>query len=82
MFVVFGAGLLFVSLLALTGAPALAQSDVKRLVAYSSVNHMGFVAMGLAVTALVYGRMVMDGLDDPTMMGHAVIAANGGQAAG
>ncbi len=26
---------------------ALAQSDVKRLVAYSSVSHMGFIALGL-----------------------------------
>jgi NADH-quinone oxidoreductase subunit M len=35
---------------------AFGQNDIKRLVAYSSVNHMGFVALGLAVTALAYGR--------------------------
>lgn len=34
---------------------AWAQDDFKKLVAYSSVNHMGFVAMGLAVFAAVYG---------------------------
>ncbi|KAB2905890.1 MAG: NADH-quinone oxidoreductase subunit M [Anaerolineae bacterium] len=34
---------------------AWAQDDFKRLIAYSSVNHMGFVAMGLAVFAAVYG---------------------------
>lgn len=34
---------------------AWAQDDFKKLVAYSSVNHMGFVAMGLAVFASVYG---------------------------
>ncbi len=31
------------------------QTDFKRLVAYSSVNHMGFVVLGLAVAALMYG---------------------------
>jgi NADH-quinone oxidoreductase subunit M len=31
------------------------QHDFKRLVAYSSVNHMGFVVLGLAVAALMYG---------------------------
>jgi len=31
---------------------AFGQNDIKRLVAYSSVNHMGFVAMGLAVTEI------------------------------
>jgi len=34
---------------------AWAQDDFKKLVAYSSVNHMGFVALGLAVFASVYG---------------------------
>jgi NADH:ubiquinone oxidoreductase subunit 4 (subunit M) len=34
---------------------AWAQDDFKKLVAYSSVNHMGFVALGLAVFAAVYG---------------------------
>jgi len=34
---------------------AWAQDDFKKLVAYSSVNHMGFVAMGLVVFAAVYG---------------------------
>jgi len=31
------------------------QDDFKKLVAYSSVNHMGFVALGIAVFAAVYG---------------------------
>ncbi|MEZ4570227.1 MAG: NADH-quinone oxidoreductase subunit M [Thermomicrobiales bacterium] len=30
---------------------ALAQSDLKRLVAYTSVNHMGYVALGIAAAA-------------------------------
>ncbi|GAB4330563.1 MAG: NADH-quinone oxidoreductase subunit M [Phototrophicales bacterium] len=35
---------------------AFGQNDIKRLVAYSSVNHMGFVAMGTAVMAVIYGK--------------------------
>ncbi len=54
---------------------ALAQNDIKRLVAYSSVNHMGFVAMGLAVTALAYGQMVMSGGTEHVQ--DAILATNG-----
>ncbi len=32
---------------------ALAQSDIKRLVAYSSLSHMGFIALGIASLSLV-----------------------------
>ncbi|MEL7236398.1 MAG: proton-conducting transporter membrane subunit, partial [Chloroflexota bacterium] len=56
---------------------AFGQNDIKRLVAYSSVNHMGFVAMGLAVTAVAYGQLFMEGTLDEAMMGHAIIATNG-----
>jgi NADH-quinone oxidoreductase subunit M len=35
---------------------AFGQNDIKRLVAYSSVNHMGFVVIGLAVTAVYYAK--------------------------
>ncbi len=41
------------------------QNDFKRLVAYSSVNHMGFVVLGIAVAAYAHGT------------GDAIIAANG-----
>lgn len=34
---------------------AFAQTDFKRLVAYSSVNHMGFVVLGIAAAALASG---------------------------
>ena len=37
------------------------QTDIKRLVAYSSVNHMGFVALGLAVAALAYAQATVGG---------------------
>lgn len=39
----------------LGGFAAFGQWDFKRLVAYSSVNHMGFVVLGIAVMAFVYG---------------------------
>jgi len=54
---------------------AYAQNDIKRLVAYSSVNHMGFVAMGIAVFAAIYGRMSIT--QDAAAMQDAIIAANG-----
>jgi NADH-quinone oxidoreductase subunit M len=39
------------------GLAAWGQNDFKRLVAYSSVNHMGFVVLGLAVAALMYSTV-------------------------
>jgi NADH-quinone oxidoreductase subunit M len=47
------------------------QSDFKRLVAYSSVNHMGFVVLGIAAAAFVYGS------SDPAVQQSANIALNG-----
>ena len=35
---------------------ALAQTDFKRLVAYSSVSHMGYVVLGLGVWSAVAGN--------------------------
>lgn len=54
---------------------AFGQNDIKRLVAYSSVNHMGFVAMGLAVAALAYAQNWADASTEH--MQSAIIAANG-----
>jgi NADH-quinone oxidoreductase subunit M len=39
-----------------TAFAAFGQNDFKRLVAYSSVNHMGFVVMGVAVAAAAAGN--------------------------
>ena len=44
------------------------QKDFKRLVAYSSVNHMGFVVLGIAVAAYAGGTMQAE---------DAVLAVNG-----
>jgi len=48
---------------------ALGQTDFKKLVAYSSVNHMGFVTMGIAAAAFAIGN--------PAFKEHAQIAASG-----
>ncbi len=47
-------GLLAVLGIILGALAAWGQNDFKRLVAYSSVNHMGFVVLGLAVAAQMY----------------------------
>lgn len=48
---------------------AWAQDDLKKLVAYSSVNHMGFVVLGLAAAAVMYGTIwaASPEVDDPAM---------------
>ncbi|MCP4358618.1 MAG: NADH-quinone oxidoreductase subunit M [Chloroflexi bacterium] len=54
------------------GYAAFGQWDFKRLVAYSSINHMGFVVLGIAVMAFVYGRSFA-----ADTIGDAVMATNG-----
>lgn len=48
---------------------ALAQTDLKKLVAYSSVNHMGYVMLGIAAAAGAIG--------DPAKAAAAATALNG-----
>jgi NADH-quinone oxidoreductase subunit M len=50
---------------------AFGQDDFKRLVALSSVNHMGFVVLGIAVAAVAMGS------GDPALKQSGVIATNG-----
>lgn len=59
----------------LGGLAAFGQWDFKRLVAYSSINHMGFVVLGIAVMAFVYGRAQQ--FSDPKMVQDAIMATNG-----
>ncbi len=54
---------------------AFGQTDIKRLVAYSSVNHMGFVALGLSVTALAYAQNYFNGTTEHLQ--DAILATNG-----
>ncbi len=50
---------------------AAAQKDFKRLVAYSSINHMGFVVLAIAAAAFVGGTT------DEALRQSAIIAVNG-----
>lgn len=57
------------------GFAAFGQWDFKRLVAYSSINHMGFVVLGISVMAFAYGRA--DSFVDPNIRLNAITATNG-----
>jgi NADH-quinone oxidoreductase subunit M len=50
---------------------AVGQKDFKRLVAYSSINHMGFVVLAIAAAAFVNGSI------DPALRQSSIIAING-----
>lgn len=57
---------------------ALAQSDLKKMIAYTSVNHMGYVVMGVAVAALATEpRIRTIALDGATlqMVSHGLVTA-------
>lgn len=58
---------------------AFGQDDIKRLVAYSSVNHMGFVGLGIAAMALLYGETWAAGTGAVAAdrMADAITATNG-----
>ena len=55
---------------------AFGQTEIKRLVAYSSVNHMGFVGIGIAVLAQTYAQL-WTGANPAADVQSAIIAANG-----
>jgi len=55
---------------------ALAQSDLKRMIAYTSVNHMGYVVIGVAIAALAINpEMRAVALDGATlqMVSHGLV---------
>ncbi|MCY4073722.1 MAG: NADH-quinone oxidoreductase subunit M [Chloroflexi bacterium] len=55
---------------------AFGQNDIKRLVAYSSVNHMGFVGIGIAVMAQTYAQ-IWTGAQPGADVQTAILATNG-----
>ncbi|MFN2187618.1 MAG: NuoM family protein [Candidatus Promineifilaceae bacterium] len=62
----------------LGGYAAFGQWDFKRLVAYSSINHMGFVVLGIAVFAYVYGfAYAQQAPPNDKMVMDAIFATNG-----
>jgi NADH-quinone oxidoreductase subunit M len=52
---------------------SMAQWDLKKLIAYSSVNHMGYVMLGVAAAADAGGNMA----SNPALLDSATIAVNG-----
>ncbi|MFN8441558.1 MAG: NADH-quinone oxidoreductase subunit M [Caldilineaceae bacterium] len=56
-----------------------AQSDLKRLIAYSSVSHMGYVMLGIGAAAYAMGKTAEGGLRlaEPGMLDSATMAING-----
>lgn len=44
------------------GFVALAQNDMKKLIAYSSISHMGFVTLGTFIAFMLIGKGDMDGV--------------------
>ena len=54
---------------------ALAQTDIKRMVAYTSVNHMGYMVFGVAAAAAVGAGTQTSALDGATlqMVSHGVV---------
>lgn len=54
---------------------ALAQSDIKRMVAYTSVNHMGYMVFGVAAAAALGAGSATPALDGATlqMVSHGVV---------
>jgi NADH-quinone oxidoreductase subunit M len=72
-------GVLAVAGIILGAFAAWGQNDFKRLVAYSSVNHMGFVVLGVAAFASVYNLIYTSAaMDNPdTVMRGVTMATNG-----
>ncbi len=52
---------------------SMAQWDLKKLIAYSSVSHMGYVILGVAAAASAGAKMA----SDPALLDSATIAVNG-----
>jgi NADH-quinone oxidoreductase subunit M len=53
------------------------QNDFKRLVAYSSVNHMGFVVLGIAAFAAVYNSILTGAGTEVEKLRGVTMATNG-----
>jgi NADH-quinone oxidoreductase subunit M len=70
-------GILAVAGIVLGAFAAWGQNDFKRLVAYSSVNHMGFVVLGIAVFAAVYNTLVTGGEASEVIKRSVAMATNG-----
>jgi NADH-quinone oxidoreductase subunit M len=70
-------GVLAVAGIVLGAFAAWGQNDFKRLVAYSSVNHMGFVVLGIAVFAATYNTLLTGGEASEVIRRSVAMATNG-----
>ncbi|HVO41034.1 MAG TPA: NADH-quinone oxidoreductase subunit M, partial [Aggregatilineales bacterium] len=70
-------GVLAVAGIILGALAAWGQTDFKRLVAYSSVNHMGFVVLGIAAFAAAYNPIIK-GIQQPDVVLRSVTMATNG----
>lgn len=54
---------------------AMAQTDIKRMVAYTSINHMGYLVFGVAVASVAYGDSAIQALDGSIlqMFSHGIV---------
>lgn len=57
---------------------ALAQTDIKRMVAYTSVNHMGYLVLGIAAAALAGAEDRVRALDGAVlqMVSHGIVTGS------
>jgi NADH-quinone oxidoreductase subunit M len=57
----------------------IAQTDLKRLIAYSSVSHMGYVVLGIGAASVAFGKNAegVTILTDPAKFQSAAMALNG-----
>ena len=57
---------------------ALAQTDIKRMVAYTSVNHMGYLVLGIAAAALANAEDSARALDGAVlqMVSHGIVTGS------
>jgi NADH-quinone oxidoreductase subunit M len=71
-------GVLAVAGIVLGAFAAWGQNDFKRLVAYSSVNHMGFVVLGIAVYAAMYNGIITSAPEITEAIKNSVTMATNG----
>ena len=56
---------------------AMAQTDLKKMIAYSSVNHMGYVMLGIAAAAYMPATAFVRGADVANLLTSRATALNG-----
>ena len=74
----FANGMIVLSLIAIIyiALVALAQKDMKKLIAYSSISHMGFVTLGIFLAYAIVANLAQNGSSvDPSTLGMGIEGA-------